>query len=109
MAFDIIRETTIDIVNSSLSSIKLPAWDILKFILPTTSKNMQTELLPYPKYMAYETMLSRVKREIKKYPTFASINAIQLILSIFSLPPYTSHSSPLLSLYSKSNCDSGNE
>ena len=58
MAFDIIRETTIDIVNSSLSSIKLPAWDILKFILPTTSKNMQTKLLPYPKYMAYETMLS---------------------------------------------------
>ena len=43
------------------------------------------------------------------FVSFASINAIQLILSIFSLPPYTSHSSPLLSLYSKSNYDSGNE
>ena len=61
MAFDIIRETTIDIVNSSLSSIKLPAWDILKFILPMTSKNMQTKLLLYPKYMAYETILSGVR------------------------------------------------
>ena len=61
MAFDIIRETTIDIVNSSLSSIKLPAWDILKFILPTTSKNMQTKLLLYPKHMAHETILSGVR------------------------------------------------